>query len=430
MNEPTQTKSSFDSRFSNSLKMEDETIYAFVQKEFARQQDVLELIPSESLPSRAVLEALGSVLNNKYSEGYPGRRYYGGNQFIDEVEKVAIDRCKQLFGCEYVNVQPYSGSPANASIYLATINYGDKLMGMNLAHGGHLTHGHKLNFSGKSYQIVSYGVSQETEMLDYDVIKKQAMEEKPKIIVSGSSAYPRTIDFKAFAEIAQEVGAVSMSDISHVAGLIAAGVHPSPFPETDIVMTTTHKTLCGPRGAIIMAKAKFGEALDKAVFPGMQGGPHNHQIAAKAVAFGEALKPEFKVFTSQIVKNAHALGEGLMEGGLRLVSGGTDNHLCLVDLKNAPIKGKEAETLLDTVNITVNKNMIPYDPRKPLDPSGIRVGTPTLTGRGFTESECREIGQMIAKVVFNPQDQSVMNRVREQVKTMTQAHPIYPTGLN
>ncbi|MBI4043861.1 MAG: serine hydroxymethyltransferase [Candidatus Diapherotrites archaeon] len=418
--------SNFNSRFSIPLQQSDNAVYACIQKEFERQQEVLELIPSESLPSKAVLEALGSVLNNKYSEGYPGKRYYGGNHVIDQVESIAIERCKQLFGCEYANVQPYSGSPANAAVYLSVLNYGDKFMGMNLAHGGHLTHGHKLNFSGKSYSIVSYGVDKETERLDYDAIKRLALQEKPKIIVSGSSAYPREIDFKAFAEIAQEVGAVSMSDISHIAGLIAGNVHPSPFPFTDIVTSTTHKTLCGPRGAVIMARAQFGEAIDKAVFPGIQGGPHNHQIAAKAVAFGEALRPEFKAFAGQIVKNAKALGTGLMEGGLRLVSGGTDNHLCLVDLTQTPLTGKEAEALLDTVNITVNKNMIPFDPRKPLDPSGIRVGTPTLTGRGFNEEACREVGQLIAKAVFNSQDASLLDRVRAEVKTLTQAHPIYP----
>lgn len=421
-----QTHEQISSRFHQTVSQSDPAIHRMIQDEWKRQSEVLELIPSESLPSKAVLEALGSVLNNKYSEGYPGKRYYGGNQVIDQVETLAQNRAKELFGCEHVNVQPYSGSPANAEVYFALLTYGDKIMGMNLAHGGHLTHGHKLNYSGKSYAIAPYGVEKETEMLDYDVIRKLAIQEKPKILVSGSSAYPRTIDFKEMAKIAHEVNAISMADISHVAGLIAGKQHISPFPETDIVTTTTHKTLCGPRGAIIMCKQNFAEAIDKAVFPGMQGGPHNHQIAAKAVAFGEALKPEFQEFAKNVIENSKGMAEGMMEGGLRLVSGGTDNHLCLVDLSKAPIQGKEAEKLLDTVGITCNKNMIPYDTRKPFDPSGIRVGSPTLTCRGFSRDECREVGQLIAKTVFNAQNENVLNGVRERVKALTALHPIYP----
>ncbi len=412
-------------KFTDNLISADAKVHRLIQDELARQATVLELIPSESLPSIAVLQALGSVLNNKYSEGYPNKRYYGGNQVIDQVEMLCQERCRQLFGCEHVNVQPYSGSPANAEVYLALLNYGDKIMGMNLAHGGHLTHGHPLSFSGKSYTITPYGVDQATERIDMDVVKKLALQEKPKILLSGSSAYPRQIDFKAFHDIAQEIGAISMVDMSHVAGLVAGKTHPSPFPFTDIVTTTTHKTLCGPRGAIIMCKENFTPQIDKAVFPGLQGGPHNHQIAAIAVALGEALKPEFETYAQNVVKNSQAMAQGLQNKGLRLVSGGTDNHLCLVDLSKAPIQGKEAERVLDTVGITVNKNMIPFDSRKPLDPSGIRVGSPTLTCRGFNEKECLEVGELIGDAVFNSTDETILNRVRERVKALTQTHPIY-----
>lgn len=411
--------------FHESLATRDAKVKSLIQDELTRQSTVLELIPSESLPSLSVLQALGSVLNNKYSEGYPNKRYYGGNNVIDQIEILAQERCRQLFGCEHVNVQPYSGSPANAEVYLALLNYGDKIMGMNLAHGGHLTHGHPLSFSGKSYTITPYGVEKESERIDMDVVKKLALLENPKILLSGSSAYPRQIDFKAFHEIAQEVGAISMVDMSHVAGLVAGKAHPSPFPFTDIVTTTTHKTLCGPRGAIIMCKENFTPQIDRAVFPGLQGGPHNHQIAAIAVALGEALKPEFEIFAKNVVKNSQAMAQGLQNKGLRLVSGGTDNHLCLVDLSKAPIQGKEAERVLDTVQITVNKNMIPFDTRKPLDPSGIRVGSPTLTCRGFNEKECLEVGEMIGDIVMNATNETILNKVRERVKILTLAHPIY-----
>ncbi len=414
-------------KFTQELRGNDGVIHQLIQDELSRQSSVLELIPSESLPSLSVLQALGSVLNNKYSEGYPSKRYYGGNHVIDQIELLAQSRAKQLFGCEHVNVQPYSGSPANAEVYLALLNYGDKIMGMNLSHGGHLTHGHPLSFSGKSYTIAPYGVERESERIDMDNVKRLALHEKPKILLSGSSAYPRQIDFKGFSEIAQECGAISMVDMSHVAGLVAGKAHPTPFPFTDVVTTTTHKTLCGPRGAMIMCKESFTPLIDKAVFPGLQGGPHNHQIAAIAVALGDALKPEFQTFAQSVVKNAQAMAQGLQNKGLRLVSGGTDNHLCLVDLSNAPIQGKEAERILDTVQITVNKNMIPFDTRKPLDPSGIRVGSPTLTCRGFNERECLEVGEMIGDVVMNATNETILQRVRERVKMLTQAHPIYPS---
>ncbi|MFH0973164.1 MAG: serine hydroxymethyltransferase, partial [Candidatus Micrarchaeota archaeon] len=357
----------------DQLREADPEIAAAIEKEFERQATVLELIPSENVVSGAVLEALGSVLTNKYSEGYPHKRYYGGNEFIDIVEDIAIERAKKLFGAEHVNVQPYSGSPANMAVYFALLEPGDKLMGMSLAMGGHLTHGHPVNFSGKLYKPVHYGVDKETELIDYDVVRKLALAEKPKIIVSGATAYPRLFDFKRFAEIAEECGAYSMADIAHIAGLIAAGVHPSPFPFTDVVTTTTHKTLRGPRGAMIMCKQAFAERIDKAVFPGLQGGPHEHAIAGKAVAFAEAAKPEFKEYAKQIVKNAKALADELNALGFRLVSGGTDNHLILIDLTPKNVTGKQAEAALDKAHITVNKNMIPFDSRKPFDPSGIRI---------------------------------------------------------
>lgn len=425
--------------FTSSLLHTDPVIAELLACEKKRQKEGLEMIPSESFPSKAVLEALGSVLNNKYSEGYPGKRYYGGNEFVDQVEQLAIDRAKELFSAEHVNVQPYSGSPANTAIYFALLNFGDKVMGMSLVQGGHLTHGHAVNFSGKAYQFAQYGVDKETELIDMDVVRKMALQEQPKLIISGATAYPRTIDFKAFAEIAAEVGAYSMADISHVAGLVAGGVHPSSFPQTDVVMTTTHKTLCGPRGAMILCKKEdplrekwhadsklsLAQRIDKAVFPGLQGGPHNHAIAAKAVAFGEALKPEFKVFAKQIVLNAKALADSLMEQGLRLVTGGTDNHLLLVDLSNQNVTGQQAETALDKAGITVNKNTIPYDPRSPFDPSGIRLGTPALTCRGMKEQEMKDIGQWIATVVKYPNDGEKIKAVRENVLDLTKQFEMY-----
>src|SRR3989338_8232720 len=377
------------------LKTQDSEVWNAIDSELRRQQDGLEMIPSENYASKAVLEALGSVMTNKYSEGYPGKRYYGGNEFIDVVERLAIERAKKLFGAEHANVQPYSGSPANIEIYFALLKFGDKVMGLNLAHGGHLTHGHPVNFSGKAYQFVQYGVDKETEKLDYEAIRELAIKEKPKLIISGYTAYPRTIDFKKFSEIAEEVGAISMVDMSHISGLIAGGVHPSPFPFTDVVMTTTHKTLRGPRGAIILCKEKFAQQIDKAVFPGMQGGPHDNNTAAKAVALGEAMKPEFKNYAQQIVKNSKTLAKELQKYGFRLVSGGTDNHLILVDLQNKNVTGKEAEAALDKARITVNKNMVPFDTRSPFDPSGIRLGTPAITSRGMKEEEMKQIASFL-----------------------------------
>lgn len=425
--------------FTSSLETLDPAIATFIANEKQRQHDGLEMIPSESFPSKAVLEALGSVFNNKYSEGYPKKRYYGGNEFVDEVEQLAIDRAKKLFGAEHANVQPYSGSPANAAIYFALLERGDKVMGMSLSQGGHLTHGHSVNFSGKYYSFAQYGVDKETEQIDMDAVRKMAIVEQPKMIVSGFTAYPRTIDFKQFAEIAADVGAYSMVDMSHIAGLIAGDAHPSPFPFTDVVMTTTHKTLCGPRGAMILSKLEdplkqkyhpeskltLAQRIDKAVFPGLQGGPHNHAIAAKAVAFGEALQPSFKIFAQQIVKNAQALAESLLEQGLRLVSGGTDNHLLLVDLTKLGVTGQQAETALDKAGITVNKNTIPYDPRGPFDPSGIRLGTPALTCRGMKESEMKDIGIWIAEAVKNYENEERLKRVRGHVFDLTKQYSLY-----
>ncbi len=430
---------SFAKDFTTPITSFDPVVAQLIAHEKQRQHDGLEMIPSESFPSKAVLEALGSVLNNKYSEGYPKKRYYGGNEFVDEVEQLAIDRAKQLFGAEHVNVQPYSGSPANAAIYFALLERGDKVMGMSLAQGGHLTHGHTVNFSGKYYSFSQYGLDKKTEQLDMDAVRKQALVEQPKIIVSGYTAYPRSIDFKQFAEIATEVGAYSMVDMSHIAGLIAGDAHQSPFPFTDVVMTTTHKTLCGPRGAMILSKIEdplkqkyhseskltLAQRIDKAVFPGLQGGPHNHAIAAKAVAFGEALQPSFKIFAQQIVKNAQALADSLMEQGLRLVSGGTDNHLLLVDLTKLGVTGQQAETALDKAGITVNKNTIPYDPRGPFDPSGIRLGTPALTCRGMKEAEMKDIGLWIAEAVKNYENEERLKHVRANVFDLTKQYHMY-----
>jgi len=408
-----------------ALKDVDPELFGLEQDETRRINEGLELIPSENFPSKVVLKTMGSIFNNKYAEGYPGKRYYGGNEFIDKVERLAIERAQKLFGCEHVNVQPYSGSPANIAVYFALLNFGDTFMGMSLAQGGHLTHGHKVNFSGRAYHVVQYGVDPKTHLIDYDEVRKIARQEKPKIIVSGATAYPRKFDFKAFAEIAEEVGAVSMSDIAHIAGLIVGGVHPSPFPFTDVVTTTTHKTLRGPRGAIIMCKTRFAEAIDKAVFPGLQGGPHEHIIAAKAVAFREAMKPDFKDYAKQIVKNAKALADALMAGGFTLISGGTDNHLILVDLRNKNVTGKEAETALDKAGITVNKNMIPYDPRSPFDPSGIRLGTPTITTRGMRESEMKQVGSLISKAIDGFKDEAKLKKVREEVRELCRSFPVY-----
>ena len=409
----------------SEVEKEDPQAAAIMRREMRRQQTVLELIPSENIVSNAVLQAAGSVLTNKYSEGYPKKRYYGGNEFIDEMEQLAIDRAKQLFGAEHANVQPHAGSQANAAVYFALLNFGDTAMGMSLSEGGHLTHGHPINFSGKAYKFVQYGVRREDELIDYDAMEKLAKEHKPKLIISGATAYPRTIDFKRIDEIADSVGALSMADIAHIAGLVIAGAHPSPFPFTDVVTTTTHKTLRGPRSGMIMCKTEFAEPIDKAVFPGMQGGPLEHIIAAKAVAFHEALQPEFKDYQHQIVKNAKALAAGLSEGGLRLVTGGTDNHLLLVDLTPKGITGKQAETALDKAHITVNKNTIPFDARKPFDPSGIRLGTPTITSRGMREGEMQQVASLILKALGNWQDETALGRVKSEVGELCGQFPIY-----
>lgn len=407
------------------LSKYDPEIAQAITHELARQRNGLEMIPSENFVSPAVLEAMGTVPTNKYAEGYPGKRYYGGNQWIDVIETLAIERAKKLFNAEYANVQPHAGSQANMAAYFAVIKPGEKLMGMALPMGGHLTHGHPLSFSGTFYNVVPYGVRRDG-WLDMDEVRAIAQKEKPKVIVCGASAYPRLIDFKAFADIAHEVGAIAMADIAHVAGLVVGGVHPSPFPETDIVTTTTHKTLRGPRSALILAKAQYGTAIDKAIIPGLQGGPMEHIIAAKAVCFKEAMEPSFKEYARQIVANAKALAATLMEEGLTLTTGGTDNHLMLVDVTPLGLAGKQAEAVLDEVGITVNKNMIPYDQRKPLDPSGIRLGTPALTTRGFAEDDMRAIGRTIAEVLKNPTSDDIKTRARSTVQELTEKHPLYP----
>jgi glycine hydroxymethyltransferase len=398
------------------LKKADAEIYSAIVSEKERQMEGIELIPSENLVSQAVLEAMGSIGTNKYSEGYSGKRYYGGNECIDVIESLAIERAKRLFGAEHANVQPLSGSPANMAMYYALLERGDKVMGMKLTEGGHLTHGHPVNFSGKYYSFTQYGVDKETETLDYDAIRKLALETKPKLILSGYTAYPRSINFKEFRRIADEVGAFCCADIAHIAGLCAAGVHENPVPYFDVVTTTTHKTLRGPRGAMIMCKKDFAERVDKAVFPGLQGGPHNHTTAAIAVALKEASAPEFKEYAKQIVKNAKALADALMASGLRLVSGGTDNHLMLVDVMSKGISGKEAEKALGKAGIYCNKNTIPFDTRSPWDPSGIRLGTPVLTTRGMEEKEMKEVGAFIAKALEAHNDDARLAQIRKEVK--------------
>ena len=412
------------------LRHEDPEIYDAIQNELERQKTELNMIPSENYSSKAVLEAAGSVLMNKYAEGYPKKRYYQGNRFVDDVEILAIERAKKLFNAEHANVQPNSGSPANMAVYFALLNLGDKILGMNLSHGGHLTHGSPVNFSGKMYNFIDYGVEKETEVLDMDKIRKIAEKEKPRMILSGYTAYPRIIDFKEFDDIAQSIGAYSMADISHIAGLIVGNAHPSPLPFTDAVTTTTHKTLRGPRSAIILCKAKFANDIDKAVFPGLQGGPHEHTIAAKAVAFGEALKPEFKIYAKQIVKNAKALADKLMSEGIKLVSNGTDNHLLLLDLINTKSigkqgMGKEAAVALEEAGIVLNANTIPFDPSTPFRPSGLRLGTPILTTRGMKEQEMEIVGQYIADVINNLSDASIRLKINKKVAELCSEFPYY-----
>lgn len=404
----------------------DPRIWGLIEKEKARQKDGLELIPSENFASKAVLEALGSVLNNKYSEGYPGKRYYAGNFYIDQIENLAIKRAQKLFKTDYfVNVQPYSGSPANMAVYFALLSPADKLMGMRLDQGGHLTHGHKVSFSGIMYQVASYGVDEKSERLDYKVIEKLALKEKPKLIVCGATAYPRKIDFKKFAQIARKVGAYLMADVAHIAGLIATGYHPSPFGLADIVTTTTHKTLRGPRGAMIFSKdEEIAKKINKAVFPGLQGGPHNHATAAIAVALYEASKASFKKYARQIIKNAQVIAKELVKRKAKVISGGTDNHLLLVDVRPYGLAGAEAESLLEEVDITVNKNTIPYDPAPPFKPSGIRLGTPAITSRGMKEKESKLIAQLIDQTLKNPADKKIQKEIAKQVKQLTRKFPL------
>ncbi len=415
---------------SRRLAEVDPEVYRAIQHETERQGSQLELIASENFTSEAVLEATASVFTNKYAEGYPGKRYYGGCEYADVVENLARDRAKQLFGAEYANVQPHSGSQANQAAYGAVLEPGDTILGLNLAHGGHLTHGHKLNFSGKTYKIVPYGVRQDTETIDYDEVQRLATEHRPKLIVAGASAYSRIIDFALFRQIADSVGALFMVDMAHISGLVAAGVHPSPCPHADIVTTTTHKTLRGPRAGLILAKEKFGPAIDKTVFPGMQGGPLVHVIAAKAVCFLEALKPEFVVYQKQVVANAQALSAGLIEAGFRVVSGGTDTHLLLLDVFSKGIRGKEAEQALDRARITVNKNAIPFDVNPPMNPSGIRLGSPAVTTRGFREAEMREVAACIAEVLLNIGSEEALACVRSRVEVLTSRFPLYNWKLD
>ena len=407
------------------LHRQDPEVARAIEQELNRQKNSIELIASENFVSRAVLEAQGSVLTNKYAEGYPARRYYGGCEYVDIVENIARDRAKALFDAEHANVQPHSGAQANMAVYHALLKPGDTVLGMNLSHGGHLTHGSPVNFSGKLYNFVAYGVDPETEQINYDEVREQAKKHRPRLIVAGASAYPRTIDFAKFREIADEVGALFMVDMAHIAGLVATGHHPNPVPYADVVTTTTHKTLRGPRGGMILCKKQYAKAIDRAVFPGIQGGPLMHVIAAKAVALGEALKEEFKTYIQQVVDNARVLGETLKEEGLRLVSGGTDNHLLLIDVRPLKITGAIAETALEKVGITVNKNTIPFDPEKPTVTSGIRIGTPAVTTRGFTTEDMIEIGKIMAMVLKHVDDETVLKEAREKVAALNKKYPLY-----
>ena len=408
----------------NHIKNQDPEVYASMMRELERQRDHIELIASENFVSPAVLEAMGSHLTNKYAEGYPGARYYGGCQFVDEVEELARERAKELFGADHVNVQPHSGSQANVAVYLALLKPGDKIMGMDLSHGGHLTHGSPASISGKYFSTVFYGVSAETETIDYDRAREIALEEKPRIIIAGASAYPRFIDFAKMREIADEAGAYLMVDMAHIAGLIAAGLHPSPVPYADVVTTTTHKTLRGPRGAMILCKQELAKKIDSAVFPGSQGGPLMHVIAGKAVAFGEALKPEFKQYQQQILSNAQALAASLQENGIRLVSGGTDNHLMLADVMSKGRTGAQVQQLLDDANITANKNTIPFDTQGVRATSGVRLGTPAVTSRGMNENDMKEIGRFIATLVEKGEE--AVPQIKSEVLELCSSHPLYP----
>jgi glycine hydroxymethyltransferase len=413
------------SKMYRPLYESDPQIAAAIDNETRRQHEGLELIASENFVSEAVLEAAGSVFTNKYAEGYPGKRYYGGCEFADVVENLARDRAKQLFGAEHANVQPHAGSQANMEAYAAVLEPGDTILGLNLAHGGHLTHGHHLNFSGKTYQIVPYGVTKETETIDYDALEKLAEEHRPKLIVGGGSAYPRIIDFARMRQIADKVGALFLVDMAHFAGLVAGGVHPSPVPHAHIVTSTTHKTLRGPRAGMILSKAEFAAAIDKVVFPGMQGGPLMHIIAAKAICFQEAMQPEFHDYAQQVVANAKVLAETLAAEGFRIISGGTDTHLMLLDVFSKGMLGSEAEKALGEAGITVNKNAIPFDVNPPMKPSGIRIGTPALTTRGMREAEMKQVGRWVADALLQRSDSSVLARVRNEVLGLCEAFPLY-----
>jgi glycine hydroxymethyltransferase len=412
-------------RMARSLSQVDPEIYDAIQHETARQDGQLELIASENFTSEAVLEAMGSVFTNKYAEGYPGKRYYGGCECTDIVENLARERAKKLFGAEYANVQPHSGSQANQAAYAAVVNPGDTIMGLNLAHGGHLTHGHQLNFSGKTYKVIPYNVRKEDERIDYDEVERLAREHQPKLIIAGGSAYPRILDFARFRKIADIAGAVFLVDMAHFSGLVAAGVHPNPCQWADIVTSTTHKTLRGPRAGLILAREKYAKEIDKLVFPGTQGGPLVHMIAAKAVCFLEAMQPEFVEYQKQVVANARVLAEALIGAGFRVVSGGTDTHVLLLDVFSKGVRGKEAEQALDRARITVNKNAIPFDTNPPLNPSGIRLGSPAVTTRGFKEAEMREVGLLIAEVLSNITSEETIAQVRQKVAALTARFPLY-----
>ena len=409
-----------------NLDVVDTEIQEAINKELSRQRDKLEMIASENIVSKAVMQAQGSVLTNKYAEGYPGKRYYGGCEYVDVVEQLAIDRAKKLFGAEYANVQPHSGAQANTAVYFALLQPGDTILGMNLTDGGHLTHGSPVNISGKYFKIIPYGVDKETERIDYDELERLAKEHQPKLIVGGASAYSRIIDFERMAQIAKSVGAYFMVDMAHIAGLVAAGLHPSPVPYADVVTTTTHKTLRGPRGGLILCRdAEFGKQFNKAIFPGIQGGPLMHVVAAKAAAFKEALSDEFKVYQQQVLDNAKALADELVKKGFRIVSGGTDNHLMLVDLRSKNITGKEAQFLLDEIGITANRNTIPFEPLSPFVTSGIRLGTPALTTRGLKEEDIREVADIIADVIENREDSAVIEAAKAKVQAICKKFPLY-----
>lgn len=407
------------------IKAQDQAVYEAMNAEKERQEANIELIASENFVSQAVMDAQGSVLTNKYAEGYPGKRYYGGCEFVDVVENIARDRLKEIFGAEHANVQPHSGSQANMAVYTAMLEQGDTVLGMNLNHGGHLTHGSKVNFSGMQYNFVEYGVDKDTQLLDYEAVRQAALEHKPKMIVAGASAYSRTLDFAKFREIADEVGAYLMVDMAHIAGLVATGAHPNPVPHAHFVTSTTHKTLRGPRGGLILCKEEFAKKIDKIIFPGIQGGPLMHVIAAKAVAFGEAQQPEFKDYIDQVVKNANVLADSLTAEGVDIVSGGTDNHLLLLDLRSLNLTGKVAEHVLDEVGITTNKNTIPFDPESPFVTSGIRLGTAAVTSRGFKEEDMKEIALIMALLLKNPEDEAVKKEAAERTAKLTAAHALY-----